>query len=277
MGWAHLSMCGGGSVNGASWATLKCWKHALELGLDEEGLKRCYIGALELDPDNAVAWVGLGMCGGGGGGGGEKLLGGGSYDEETCYIRALELNPDVSPVAWSNLGVLGGIVICIKGTSYDRKKRYIRALELDLEYVYAWNLDGPIRADRFADSRESLDSRESFQGSRTEPLFCESRFGGQAIGANRRVEAIRANRLHVMKIGVLLRIDSCESIRANRPDSRCESPGHLRPGIIWVLSVEGVSMAPATTRRSVISELSSSIPRARVSKTTCGASPRVAE
>ena len=40
------------------------------------------------------------------------------------------------------------------------------------------HLDGPIRANRLADSHESLDSRESFQGSRTEPqLFCQSRFG----------------------------------------------------------------------------------------------------
>ena len=38
-------------------------------------------------------------------------------------------------------------------------------------------LDGPIRANRFADSRESLDLRESFQGSQSEPLFCESRLG----------------------------------------------------------------------------------------------------
>ena len=40
-------------------------------------------------------------------------------------------------------------------------------------------------------------------------------------------EAIRANRLHIMKVGFFLRIDSRESIRANRPDSRCESPGHV--------------------------------------------------
>ena len=46
--------------------------------------------------------------------------------------------------------------------------------------------------------------------------------------ANRRFEAIRANRSHVMNIGVLLRIDLRESIRANGPDSHCESPGHLR-------------------------------------------------
>ena len=46
---------------------------------------------------------------------------------------------------------------------------------------------------------------------------------------NRRFEAIRANRSHVMKLGFFffLRIDSRESICADRPDSRCESPGHL--------------------------------------------------
>ena len=40
---------------------------------------------------------------------------------------------------------------------------------------------------------------------------------------NPRFEALRANRLNVMNTGLF-----CESIRANRPDSRYESPGHLR-------------------------------------------------
>ena len=96
----------------------------------------------------------------------------------------------------------------------------------------AQGLGGPIRANRFADSRESPDSRESSRGSRTEPLSCESRFGGLKI-ANRSFEAVRANRWHVMKIGVFLRIDSCGSIHANRPDSRCESPGHLSARVFW--------------------------------------------
>ena len=71
------------------------------------------------------------------------------------------------------------------------------------------NLDGPIRANRFADSRESPDSRESFQGSRTEPLFANHapRGRGPKI-ANRRFEAIRAI---LIKMGVF-----CESIRVNR-------------------------------------------------------------
>ena len=60
-------------------------------------------------------------------------------------------------------------------------------------------LDGPIRENRFADSCESPDSCKSFQGSRTEPLFCESRFRGLKI-ANRKFEAIRSNLPHVMKI-----------------------------------------------------------------------------
>ena len=93
-------------------------------------------------------------------------------------------------------------------------------------------LDGPIRANRFADSRESPDSRESSRGSRSEPLFCKSRFRGLKI-ANRSFEAIRANRWHVMKIVFFLRIDSCESIRASRPNSRCESPGHLSFVPFW--------------------------------------------
>ena len=72
----------------------------------------------------------------------------------------------------------------------------------------------PILANRFADSCESLNSRESFQGSRTEPLFCESRFGGLTLTiANRRLEAIRANRSHFMKEFFFVRIDSRESPR----------------------------------------------------------------
>ena len=51
--------------------------------------------------------------------------------------------------------------------------------------------------------------------------FLANRASGCLKIANRRFEAIRANRSHVMRIGGFLRIDSCESIRANRP-------GHLR-------------------------------------------------
>ena len=68
-------------------------------------------------------------------------------------------------------------------------------------------LDGPVRANRFADSRES------FRGSRPEPLLLRMELGGGGglKIANRKFEAIRANRSHVMKIGVVLRIDSRES------------------------------------------------------------------
>ena len=65
--------------------------------------------------------------------------------------------------------------------------------------------------------------------------FFANRASGATI-ANHRFEVIRANRMHVMKIGVFLRIDSCESIRASRTDSRCESPGHLSSGCFQVLS-----------------------------------------
>ena len=82
----------------------------------------------------------------------------------------------------------------------------------------ATNLDGPIRANRFADSRELPDSRESLQGSRTEPLCCESRFGGLKI-ANRSFEAIPANRWHAMKIGGLLRIDFAIWLRLRLKDA----------------------------------------------------------
>ena len=57
---------------------------------------------------------------------------------------------------------------------------------------------------------------------------------------NCRFEAIRANRSHAMKIGLLLRIDLRESIGANCPDSRCKSPGHLSNS----LSQQDLSPAP---------------------------------
>ena len=91
----------------------------------------------------------------------------------------------------------------------------------------ASDLDGPIRANQFADSRESLLLANRVRVPELNPFFANCAFRGLKI-ANRRFEAIRANRSHVMKIGVFLRIDSRESIHANRLDSRCESL-HLRP------------------------------------------------
>ena len=70
--------------------------------------------------------------------------------------------------------------------------------------------DGPSRANlRIEDSRESLDSRKSFQSSRIEPHFGESRYVGRKI-ANRRSEAIHLNCSQVMK-----RVFLCEPALAN--------------------------------------------------------------
>ena len=73
-------------------------------------------------------------------------------------------------------------------------------------------LDGPICANRFADSRGSPDFRESFQGSWIEPLFLRITHFRVLKIANHRFEAIRANRSHVTKTGFFF----CELIRANR-------------------------------------------------------------
>ena len=77
-----------------------------------------------------------------------------------------------------------------------------------------FKLDGPIRANRFADSRESPDSCESFQGSQTEPHLLRIAFPGGGLRIanryNRRFEVIRANRPDMMKVWVFLRIDSRE-------------------------------------------------------------------
>ena len=95
------------------------------------------------------------------------------------------------------------------------------------------------RALRWPDSRESIrrfariDSQiranrlifaNRVKVPKLNPFFCESRFRGLTI-ANRRFEAIRANRSHVVKIGFFLRIDSRASIHANCPDSRCKNAG----------------------------------------------------
>ena len=85
-------------------------------------------------------------------------------------------------------------------------------------------IDSPLRANRPI-------LANLFRVPELNPLFCESRFGGLKT-ADRRFEAIRANRWNTVKIGFCLRIDSRESIHANRPDLRCESPGHLRPCIL---------------------------------------------
>ena len=114
--------------------------------------------------------------------------------------------------------------------------RQIPLCDFSLSVFFSLGVSRPTEL-RWPDSRESIrrfarirrfdDSRESPDSSRTEPPFLrELRFGALEI-ANRRFEAIRANRSNIMKIGVFLHIDSRESIHANRPGSRCESLGHL--------------------------------------------------
>ena len=71
---------------------------------------------------------------------------------------------------------------------------------------------------RWPDSRKSPDSCESPEGSRTEPLLCKSRFTKQL--------RITGLKWFVRIARTLWQFVSRESIRANRPDSRCESPGH---------------------------------------------------
>ena len=100
-----------------------------------------------------------------------------------------------------------------------------------------------MRANRFADSRESLDSRESFQGSRTEPpFFWESRSQGAKTCESQVCSFCNENT-------DFSRERSC----ANRPDSHCESPGHprsaldpaglasMRPAFDRILLIECVS------------------------------------
>ena len=57
----------------------------------------------------------------------------------------------------------------------------VRALTLEQSHKGVQTSDGPIRANRFADSLDSLDLRESPEASRTEPLrlFFANRVSGQ--------------------------------------------------------------------------------------------------
>ena len=64
---------------------------------------------------------------------------------------------------------------------FERSEFSLESLHCHAFRMKVVHLDGPIRANRFADSRESPDSGESFQGSRTEPLFYESRFGAPSL------------------------------------------------------------------------------------------------
>ena len=73
--------------------------------------------------------------------------------------------------------------------------------------------DGLIHANRFANSRALLDSRKSPGGSQTEPPLFANRASGRKKIANRRFEAICANRSDVMNISFFLRIDSRKSSR----------------------------------------------------------------
>ena len=79
------------------------------------------------------------------------------------------------------------------------------------------NLSGPIRA-----NRPRVPEMNPFKR-----CFFANRVPGHQKIANHGFEAIRANCSNVMKIAVFLRIDSREVIRANRPDSKSESLGHL--------------------------------------------------
>ena len=69
------------------------------------------------------------------------------------------------------------------------------------------DLDGPIRANRFADSCILPDSRESFQGSRTGPFFLRI----ELLGAKNSELHVSHESLEHYERGFF-----CESIRANR-------------------------------------------------------------
>ena len=91
------------------------------------------------------------------------------------------------------------------GQNLEDQWKWLKHCLILRNFAHHWpNFDDPIRANRFADLRESSDSRESFQGSRTEPLLLRIALcgGGGVKIANHRFKAIRANRLHVMKISV---------------------------------------------------------------------------
>ena len=77
-------------------------------------------------------------------------------------------------------------------------------------------LDGPIRANQFADSHESL------EGSRTEPLLLRIAFWD-----TQHCESQVLRKRYENSLFFIMQIDCRESIRANRPDSCCESAGHL--------------------------------------------------
>ena len=97
-------------------------------------------------------------------------------------------------------------------------------------------LDGPIRIDsQIRANRLILANR--FRVPELNPFFCESRFKG-AKSCESQVQGDTRESLARYENRVSLRIDSRESILANRPDSRCESPGHLSRAAFFLSSFE---------------------------------------
>ena len=90
----------------------------------------------------------------------------------------LGMQPEGLPRS-DQIWVLSGSRCRLKiGFSRDRVEGAVLLKRLFCRLLAFLNLDGPICANRFANSRESPDSRESFQGSQTEPLFFANRASG---------------------------------------------------------------------------------------------------
>lgn len=117
-GWVEFARHGGRTVHGVKYTE-----------------KRCYVRALELDKENADAWVALGtQCSEG-----KAKVNGELFDDKMCYRKALELNPDpsVKASAWYRLGLAGGEGMDDEKSCYRKSLESSKETEPDAWYQFA--------------------------------------------------------------------------------------------------------------------------------------------
>lgn len=179
--WCNLGIVGGAEIDNTTYTPEMCYRKAIgansedshawtNLGtvLDGEEKTKAFLRALELNPNDTVAWYDLGNSGGGAVHGKKfcvrtcyeksielddtnfaawfrlAFVGGGSvnskfFSSKCCYVKALELK-DHAP-AWNNVGTLidpAESKIQVKAKDYNSKECFVRALEIENKYADAW-------------------------------------------------------------------------------------------------------------------------------------------
>ena len=86
------------------------------------------------NPEDSQAWFALGAAGGG-------TVSNVRYNEQQCFVKALELNPKDSR-AWGKLGAAGGGTV--SNVTYNEQECFVKALELNPEDSELWQNLGAV-------------------------------------------------------------------------------------------------------------------------------------